>query len=69
MKQRPVANDTHAFLIECRMTCLGGSEMGQCDCSAPADCKMRSHPMYRHYRAEAANRAGRLANKANDNNE
>ena len=68
MTNRPAPSLAHRFLIECKMTCLGGESCGQCNCSVPADCLMRGHPDYRRYRAESIQRSMRLFNaQANDN--
>lgn len=34
----------------CKMTCLGGSERGECSCTCPADCELQDHPDYERQR-------------------
>lgn len=52
-----------SWLITCRLTCVGGSEHGECDCPCPNDCQMQDHPDFAQRRAEATQR---LANTADD---
>jgi hypothetical protein len=42
-----------AFTVRCRMTCLGGSERGECECRHPRECEMQSDPGYPAAREEA----------------
>lgn len=41
------------FLVYCKMTCLGGSEQGECPCRSPATCELQDDPAYEQARAEA----------------
>ncbi len=43
----------------CRMTCLGGSDVGECPCKGPAQCELQKHPNYKHARNEAIARMNR----------
>jgi hypothetical protein len=47
------------FLYRCRMTCIGGSENGTCECTNPGECEMRPHHLYAHYRNVACERMAR----------
>lgn len=49
------------FLVECKMTCFGGSSKGTCDCHCPNDCKTMTDPKWSHYRSEAIVRMQRFA--------
>lgn len=44
------------FLVHCRMTAIGGSECGKCECTHPKQCEMVVHPDYPQARVEAKDR-------------
>lgn len=51
------------FAAYCKMTCLGGSERGECPCKHPNACELQDHPEYAGARKEAKHRMLRyLAN-------
>jgi hypothetical protein len=56
-------NDRYRFEFWCGMTCYGGSEQKECDCSGPTDCQMQGHPHFKAQRDKAASRLIRLALK------
>jgi hypothetical protein len=41
------------WLTYCKMTCVGGSEKGECHCKGSKDCELIEHPDYVTKRAEA----------------
>lgn len=47
------------FAAYCKMTCLGGSERGECPCSGPTDCELQHHPLYPEARRAASARMAR----------
>lgn len=49
-------NEATKFLQWCKLTCIGGSERGLCDCHSPAECKLREDPRFPKYRREAHQR-------------
>lgn len=49
-------NTAEQFLVNCRMTCLGGSEKGTCECRGPINCTLQKHPKYDEYRMKAVTR-------------
>ena len=48
------------FTQHCKLTCLGGSEHGTCECESPAGCALQKHPNFPRARAEATERFRRL---------
>ncbi len=44
------------FAQWCRLTCLGGSERGECPCKSPNDCELRGHYLFEGKRQEARER-------------
>lgn len=48
--------DQTTWLIFCKMTCIGGSEKGECPCERPIDCPMQTHPDYALQRKLATTR-------------
>jgi hypothetical protein len=51
-----LVNTAKLFLTHCRLTCLGGSEKGTCECRGPVDCKLQNHPKYDAYRMKSLTR-------------
>jgi len=51
-------NAATKFAVFCKMTCLGGSEKGTCECTHPADCAIRFDDGYEDAIAEACKRIG-----------
>lgn len=49
---------TMRFLSYCRMTCVGGSERGECPCTHPAVCELVDDPDYTTAREAAMARMG-----------
>jgi hypothetical protein len=47
---------------ECKMTCLGGSEQGTCQCKGSYQCLYQNDPEYMYYRQEAMARIQRHLN-------
>lgn len=47
------------FATVCKMTCLGGSEKGTCECKSPAECKAKFDVQYESARREAMERMRR----------
>lgn len=41
------------WAIDCKMTCLGGSEKGHCACQRPIDCVAQHDPYYEAERNKA----------------
>jgi hypothetical protein len=41
------------FTVRCRLTCLGGSEHGECECRHPAECGLADDPHFEQARANA----------------
>lgn len=41
------------FASQCRMTCMGGSEKGTCDCASPRECEMQESPHFTEAREKA----------------
>lgn len=41
------------YLIRCKMTCIGGSEVGECSCTHPKDCENQHRPEYDDERRKA----------------
>lgn len=54
------------FTSYCRMTCLGGSERGECECRRPAECQLSDNPHYEDARASAKARMIRYLLNAKD---
>lgn len=50
------------FLTFCKMTCLGGSERGECPCRGEYECELKKNPGYQHARNEAIVRMQRHMN-------
>lgn len=46
----------HAFGQHCRLTCLGGSERGTCDCVCPNECALKVSPDFKMWRQRAIER-------------
>lgn len=40
----------------CKLTCIGGSEVGTCECSMPSQCALKSNPEFGRRRARARDR-------------
>ena len=55
------------FLMDCRMTSVGGYEQGTCDCKNPDQCKMKSNPYYPAAREEALDRMEHMMKLNGDN--
>ena len=53
-------NSASLFAVECKLTCLGGSEKGTCDCRGPNDCVARNTPGFQLARGKAKKRMGRF---------
>ncbi len=62
---------TRAFWATvCKVTCLGGSERGTCDCARPNACAARTDPGFARARSEAVARTSRrLRNTISETNE
>jgi hypothetical protein len=54
-------NDATKFLVWCGLTCMGGSERKQCECTHPQQCHMRAHPDFDAQRKVATERLCRCA--------
>jgi hypothetical protein len=59
MNEEKSMNDAARFGTHCKMTCLGGSEKGTCDCKHPDCCELQDHPKFREYRIKARERMAR----------
>lgn len=46
----------HFWEVECKMTCLGGSEEGTCACTHPKECRGAKEPGYQEARDNAVAR-------------
>lgn len=46
------------FLVECKLTCLGGSEKGTCGCENRFSCKLQNDPGFQLAREAAIQRMG-----------
>lgn len=44
------------FSTFCKMTCIGGSEVGECPCTHPKQCEISDHPEYEKARRVACTR-------------
>lgn len=44
----------------CKLTCLGGTGLGECDCSNIRLCKFQNEPDFRTYYKEARERTLRI---------
>ena len=48
---------THSkFNQYCKLTCLGGSEMGECPCHTPNNCELKNYPAFEEARDNAETR-------------
>ncbi len=47
------------FLMYCKMTCVGGSEQGQCPCKHPNACEIQDDLDYAQAREDAKDRMWR----------
>jgi hypothetical protein len=52
-------NSKVLYAQHCKLTCLGGSEMGTCECECPNDCKARHRGDFDAADREAAARMRR----------
>lgn len=57
---KPVTEKT-LFLVHCKLTCLGGSSQGECDCKSPNDCELRHDRRFSYWRNYAQERMMRYA--------
>jgi hypothetical protein len=57
--EKPV-NEAETWGTWCRLTCLGGSEHGECPCDSPRECQMQDDPKFEDKRAEAKARMCRI---------
>lgn len=49
----------HFWAVECKLTCLGGSEKGTCVCTHPDECYGARDPGFSEARFEAMTRMSR----------
>ncbi len=65
--------NTRFWIVECKLTCMGGSEKGTCSCRGPLQCKGKKLPGFSHARNEAVKRMGRhmlnMLEKNDDNDQ